>query len=149
AFERLFSQAEGRIFVALFGSHLHRVQHALELAARTGRKALVCGRSLERNLRLAADAGCLHLPEGVWVDLEALEALPPSRVVVICTGAQAEPRSALMSMVTGEGRLRIGPKDTVIFSSRTIPGNEPYVTELIDRVLARGARAIYPSIDPS
>jgi ribonuclease J len=148
-FERLFASAKGRVIVSLFGSHLHRVQHALKLAARVGRRALIWGRSLERNVRLAREAGVLSVPEGLLVDLDGVLQLPPEQVLILCTGAQAEPRSALMTMVTWEGSpLRVQVGDTVILSSRTIPGNDPYVTELIDRVLALGARAIYPAIEP-
>jgi ribonuclease J len=148
-FERLFAQAKGRIVIALFGSHLHRVQHLLQLGARAGRKTLIWGRSLERNVRIARDAGALKVPDGLLVNVDALKELPDDQVLVVCTGAQAEQRSALMTMVGWEGSpVRIKPGDTVVLSSRTIPGNEPYVTELIDRVLALGARAIYPAIEP-
>src|SRR5581483_1485783 len=91
-FERLFAQAKGRLFVALFGSHLHRVQHLLRLASRAGRKALVWGRSLERTV-----------PDGLLVNADALAELADEQVLVVCTGAQAEPRSALMTMLTWEG----------------------------------------------
>src|SRR5581483_5073106 len=123
-FERLFAQAKGRLFVALFGSHLHRVQHLLRLASRAGRKALVWGRSLERNVRIARDAGALTVPDGLLVNADALAELADEQVLVVCTGAQAEPRSALMTMLTWEGSpVRIKAGDTVVLSSRTIPGN--------------------------
>ncbi len=148
-FDRLFAQAKGRIVLAVFGSHLHRVQHALTAAARHGRKALVWGRSLERNVRVARELGYLDLPGDLLVDVDTLEALPREQSLVICTGAQAEPRAALMQMTAPDAqRLRIEATDTVLLSSRTIPGNEPYVTELIDRILARGAKALYGSIEP-
>ncbi len=148
-FARLFPKAPGRIIVSLFGSHLHRVQHTLTLAASLGKKVLLWGRSLERNVRIARDLGFLEVPDGLLVDLETFLALPPTSALLICTGAQAEPRSALVGMLSNEPRdLRVQPGDTVVLSSRTIPGNEPYVTDLIDRGLARGARMIWPGIEP-
>lgn len=148
-FARLFPQAKGRLIVSLFGSHLHRVQHTLELAARLGRRVLIWGRSLERNVRLARELGYLKVPDTLLVDLDTFLALPPEAALLICTGAQAEPRSALVTMLSNEPRaLRVTAGDTVILSSRTIPGNEPYVSELIDRVFARGARAIWPALEP-
>ncbi|MBK7858099.1 MAG: ribonuclease J [Archangiaceae bacterium] len=148
-FARLFPQAPGRIIVSMFGSHLHRVQHTLTLAAQLGKKVLLWGRSLERNVRIARELGYLKVPDGTLVDLDTFLGLPPSKALLICTGAQAEPRSTLVTMAGDAPRdLRVEPGDTVVLSSRTIPGNEPYVTELIDRLYARGAKPIWPSIEP-
>lgn len=148
-FERLFALAKGRVIITMFGSHLHRVQHAIALAARTGRKVVLAGRALQRNVTIARELGFLDFPEELRVDSDALAHLPEARILILCTGAQAEPRSALMQMLSPEGSgVRIQPGDTVILSSRTIPGNEPPVTQMIDRLLARGAHVVYAAIEP-
>ncbi|MBL8954144.1 MAG: ribonuclease J [Myxococcaceae bacterium] len=148
-FMRLFPQAPGRIIVSVFGSHLHRVQHTLTTAEKLGRKVLVWGRSLERNVRIARDLGYLKVNDDTLVDLQGFLALPREKALLICTGAQGEPRSALVTMVSDEPReLRVLAGDTVILSSRTIPGNEPLVTDLIDRAYARGATVIWPALEP-
>lgn len=148
-FERLLTGLPGRAFVTMFGSHLHRVQHLLSLAERLGRKVLLAGRALDRNVRIARELGFITVRDDVLVDYETVPTLPPSQVLVICTGAQAEVRSALMQMVGTEPRdVRIEPGDTVIFSSRTIPGNEPMVSDLVDRLLARGAKVVTPKTEP-
>jgi ribonuclease J len=148
-FERLVSQAEGRVVIALFGSHLHRVRHAIELARRLGRRVALLGRSLQRNVQLAQSVGLLEPYADVLVDADAAGQLPPARLVLLCTGAQAEPRSALTSLLSAEpGPLRLASSDLVILSSRTIPGNEPLVTALINRLLARGARVVHPGVEP-
>ncbi|MEW5739540.1 MAG: ribonuclease J [Myxococcota bacterium] len=148
-FERLVTAAKGRVVIALFGSHLHRVRHAVELARRLGRRVVLVGRSLQRNVELAQQVGLLDAWADVLAGADAIGQLPPERLLVLCTGAQAEPRSALMNMLAPEpGALRIEAGDLVILSSRTIPGNEPLVTALINRLLARGAHVVYPAIEP-
>jgi ribonuclease J len=148
-FERLFAGAKGRVIVTMFGSHLHRVQHACALAHRTGRKVVLVGRALARNVGIARELGFLDLPDGLLVDVEALPHLPKDKVLILATGAQAEPRSALMQMLSPEGNgAKVQPGDTVIISSRTIPGNEPLVTQMIDRLLLRGANVFYSAIEP-
>jgi ribonuclease J len=148
-FERLFSQAKGRIFVAMFGSHLHRVAHAVELAHRLNKKVVLLGRSLQRNVELAQQVGIMKLPSGALVPADRASGLADSQVVVLCTGAQAEPRAALTTLLSPEpGHLRLGPGDTVILSARTIPGNEPEVSHLINRLLHRGAIVIHAGMEP-
>lgn len=148
-FERLFGNAHGRIVVSMFGSHLHRVAHSLDLARRFGRKVVLAGRSLQRNVELAQGVGLLEKYDDVLVPFDAAPQVLPSRLLVLCTGAQAEPRSALMNMLAPEpGTLRIEAGDLVILSSRTIPGNEPGVALMMNRLLARGARVVYPALEP-
>ena len=121
----------------------------MTLASNTGRKVFLAGRALQRNVAIARDLGFLEIPEGLLVELEALPHLPAEKVLILCTGAQAEPRSALMQMLMTDGStVKIQPGDTVILSSRTIPGNEPSVTQLVDRLLARGADVVYSAIEP-
>lgn len=148
-FERLFATIKGRVVVALFGSHLYRVQHALELARAAGRKVALLGRSLQRNVALAQGVGLLGGYDDVLVPAEAVPQLPDGRVLILCTGAQAEQRSALTGLMAPEpGALRLKPGDTVILSSRTIPGNEPAVGALINTLLARGVRVITARQEP-
>jgi ribonuclease J len=149
AFSRIFARAKGRVVITLFASHLHRVQHALTLAASTGRKVAIAGRALDRNITIARSLGFLEVPDDLIVPWEALPLIPNEKILILCTGAQAEPRSALSQMIKPDShQLAIEPGDTVILSSRTIPGNEPLVTSMLDRLLARGAHVVYPGIEP-
>ncbi len=142
-FERLFTSLAGRVVVAMFGSHLFRVRHALELARQAGRRVALLGRSLQRNVALAQGVGLLEAFDDVLVPAEATAQLPDERVLLLCTGAQAEPRSALMGLLSREpGPLRLKGGDSVILSARTIPGNEPAVGALVNALLARGVRVI-------
>ena len=148
-FEKYFSSARGRIVISMFGSHLHRAQSAIELGRKHGRKVVLLGRSLQRNVELAQSVGIFERYEGTLVPPEAAPLLPPSSVLIVCTGAQAEPRSALMGLLNPDpGPLRIERGDLVLLSSRSIPGNEVAVSDLIDRLLARGAGVVYSSIEP-
>lgn len=148
-FERILGQTRGRLIIAMFGSHLHRVRHTIELARRFDRKVLLLGRSLQRNTELAQSVGILEKYDDVLVPFEAAPLIPASQLVILCTGAQAEPRSALTGLLNPEpGPLRLEPTDTVVLSSRTIPGNEPAVSGLINRLLARGVRLITATQEP-
>lgn len=148
-FERLLGQISGRVIIAMFGSHLHRVRHTIELARKFGRRVVLLGRSLQRNAELAQSVGILEKYNDVLVPFEAASMIPGSQLVMLCTGAQAEPRSALSSLLNPEpGPLRLEPTDTVILSSRTIPGNEPAVSGLINRLLARGVKVITAQQEP-
>lgn len=149
AFERVIGQAKGRVVVAMFGSHVLRARHLAELCQRLGRRLCVLGRSLERNLDAAKALKLLPTHDGLFASPEEAAELPGEKVVIICTGAQAEERSALSSMLSNEPRtLAIEPTDTVILSSRTIPGNEPQVAMLLDKLYARGATVVWPGNTP-
>jgi len=149
-FDRLFTQAtSGRIVVAMFGSHLHRVRTAFELAKQHRRRVLLAGRSLQRNVELAKQAGILPVPEGLLFNWDTAGEVPRERQLVLCTGAQAEPQAALTKMLGHDpGAMRLEAGDTVILSSRTIPGNEQGVAGLLNRLFARGAKVIYAGIEP-
>ncbi len=148
AFERIVARTPGRLFITLFGSHLHRVRHTLDLARRTQRKVLLLGRTLQRNVELARNVGLLELYEDVLVPLEAAAVI--SNLVVLCTGAQAETRSALNNLLSPDAApLSLMKGDTVVLSSRTIPGNEPAVGALLNRLLARGAHVITAREEPN
>lgn len=149
--ERILTTAKGRVVVTLFGSHLHRVHHLLGLAKKVGRKVCVLGRSLERNTQLATELGLLG-PSPEVLAPNDLANLRPEQMLLLCTGAQAEGRSALNTLSLaqpGDGVLApIGPTDTVVLSARVIPGNEALVHALIDRLLARGATVLHPGNTP-
>jgi ribonuclease J len=148
-FERIFSETKGRLIIAMFGSHLHRVRHAIELARQFGRRVVLLGRSLQRNVELAQAVGIFEPYKDVLVPFDAAPHIPGSQLLMLCTGAQAEPRSALQTMLNPEpGPLRLEQTDTVILSSRTIPGNEPAVSGLINRLLARRVKVITSSLEP-
>jgi ribonuclease J len=147
--ERLIPQAGGRVLVGLFASHLHRVQHVIHVCHRTGRRLVLAGRSLERNVEAARRAGRLDVPEGLLCSVEEAEGLLPHHVCVLATGAQGEPRAALSQLLQPEvDGLRIERGDTVLLSSRPIPGNERAVSVLINALLAAGARVLHAGIEP-
>ncbi|MFZ5470190.1 MAG: ribonuclease J [Myxococcota bacterium] len=149
ALDRLMAGAGGRVIVTLFASNLHRVQTLLDLALRHGRKVVLTGRSMQRNVELARSLDFLRVPEALIVPTEHLGQLHPAQALVLTTGAQAEPRSALVQMTSDEaGDLRVQAGDLVVFSSRTIPGNERAVSALLDRLLARGVKVAYAAVEP-
>ncbi len=147
--ERLFRGCDKRIIVTTFASNVHRIQQIIDCAARNKRKVGVTGRSMENVLRLAMEEGYLTVPKDVLVDMNHINALPPSRVVIITTGSQGENMSALYRMAFSEHRqVKIGAGDRVIISASAIPGNERTVTRVIDELFFKGAEVIYDrSID--
>jgi ribonuclease J len=139
-----FALARGRIILATFASHIHRIQQVLTQAARVGRKVTLLGRSMERNVAAAAELGYLRVPEGLLLPLEELVALPPERQVILSTGSQGEPNSALALMAAGEHRYaRIERGDLVVISARVIPGNERTVGRAINALYRLGAEVLY------
>lgn len=148
-FERVVSQVKGRVIISMFGSHLHRASHVIALGRKLGRKVLLLGRSLQRNVQLAMSVGIMERADDVLIPFEAAPAIPGSQLLILCTGAQAEPRSALMGLLNPQpGPLRLERGDTVIISSRTIPGNEPNVSGLINRLIALGVHVITARQEP-
>ncbi len=148
-FERVVSQVKGRVIISMFGSHLHRASHVIALGRKLGRKVLLLGRSLQRNVQLAMSVGIMERADDVLIPFEAAPAIPGSQLLILCTGAQAEPRSALMGLLNPQpGPLRLERGDTVIISSRTIPGNEPNVSGLINRLISLGVHVITPRQEP-
>jgi ribonuclease J len=141
--DAVFAQAERRIIVAAFASHVHRVQQVLDAAQAHGRQVALVGRSMVRNMTVAMELGYLTAPEGVLVDAKAVEELPDDRVVLMCTGSQGEPMAALSRMANRDHRVRVGPGDTVILASSLIPGNENAVYRVINGLTRVGARVIH------
>ena len=148
-FEQIFRGATGRLIVACFASNIHRVQQVLDVAARLGRKVAVNGKSMAANVRIAGELGYLRVPPDTLLRLDELHRLPPDQGVVITTGSQGEPLSAVARMAVGEHKqLEIQPGDTVIFSARVIPGNEQSIARTVNQLLKRGAQVITEDVCP-
>jgi ribonuclease J len=141
--DRVFAAADRRIIVASFASHVHRVQQVLDAAAAHGRRVAMVGRSMVRNMGIAADLGYLRVPDGVLVDVKAVDDLPDDRVVLMCTGSQGEPMAALSRMANRDHRIRVGDGDTVVLASSLIPGNENSVYRVINGLTRLGAKVVH------
>ena len=141
--DQVFGEATGQIVVASFASHVHRVQQVINAAAHHGRRVAFVGRSMERNMRIAAEKGYLSIPEGIIVDLKGIGELPPSERVYMATGSQGEPMAALSRMSVGSHRtVTIEPGDMVVLASSLIPGNENSVYRVINDLTRLGARVV-------
>jgi ribonuclease J len=145
--DRLFGEIPGRIILATFSSNIHRVQQVMDAAAAHGKKLAVVGRSMEQNSRIAQEMGCLKVPPNTVVPPEHLKDTPAESAVILTTGSQGEPMSALFRMAMGEHRsVHIQPGDTVLLSSRTIPGNEISIGRVINRLYRLGTRVIHDAV---
>ncbi|HEX8928884.1 MAG TPA: ribonuclease J, partial [Actinomycetota bacterium] len=144
ALGEIFAAAQRRIVVACFASHVHRMQQILDNAAQLGRKVALVGRSMVRNVRVASELGYLRVPTDLLIPVEDLGSLPPERTLVLCTGSQGEPFSALTLMAGREHRwVRIEPRDTVVLSSSLIPGNEAAVYRTMNDLARQGAEVFH------
>jgi len=142
-----FRCAAGRVIVATFASHVHRIQQILDLAVTFGRKVALLGRSMETTVRLAAELGYLRVPDGTLVPLDELSALPPYRQVIISTGSQGEPNSALALMAAAEHKyLQVMEGDLVVLSARVIPGHERTITRVVNQLLRQGAEVLWEGV---
>jgi len=139
----VFGQASKRIIVASFSSHVHRVQQVLDAAANHNRKVAFVGRSMVRNMAIAAKLGYLEVPPGILVDIKNIGNLPDNRVVLMSTGSQGEPMAALSRMANGDHPVVVGQGDTVVLASSLIPGNENAVFRIINGLLKLGADVIH------
>lgn len=144
----LFAKAgKRRIIVATFASNIYRVQQIIDLAIESGRKVAVSGRSMVSNTEMARELGYLHAPDNVLIQIEEINKYPPEKVVLITTGSQGEPLSALSRMAQASHRqVKVGPNDFIIISARPIPGNEKTVTKVVNGLLALGAEVIYENM---
>ena len=144
----LFARAAGkRIIVASFASNLARIQQFIDLAVESGRKVAFSGRSMVNNTAMAQELGYMNIPDGTLVDIEMLNKYPPEKMVLITTGSQGEPLSALSRMASSSHRnVRVGPGDFIIISANPIPGNEKSVTKIVNGLLLLGAEVIYESM---
>jgi ribonuclease J len=141
--DRVFAGAERRLIVASFASHVHRVQQVLNAAHAHGRRVALVGRSMVRNMGVAKELGYLNVPEGVLVDVKAVDDLPDDQVVLMCTGSQGEPMAALSRMAGNDHRVRINEGDTVVLASSLIPGNENAVFRVINGLTRLGAKVVH------
>ncbi len=141
--DEIFASTEQRIIVACFASHVHRVQQVLDAAVKHRRKVAFVGRSMVRNMGVARDLGYLHVPGGLLVDLREAEEMRPGDVVLISTGSQGEPMSALTRMAGRDHPIRIADGNTVILASSMIPGNETAVFRVINELTRLGARVVH------
>jgi ribonuclease J len=141
--DRVFSESAKRIVVASFASHVHRVQQVLDAAALHERKVAFVGRSMVRNMAIAAELGYLRVPPGVLVDQKEANTLPDDEVVLMCTGSQGEPMAALSRIANNDHKVKVGPGDTVILASSLIPGNENAVFRVINGLTRLGARVVH------
>jgi len=144
AFHQIFAEAEGRVILACFASHIHRVQQAVQIAHLHGRKFAVSGRSMQKNVNIARNLGFLDVPEGAMIKLTEIDQYRPEELLVLSTGSQGEPLSALSRMAWDDHpQVELREGDTVVISAKPIPGNEVSVMETINRLLKAGADVIY------
>ena len=143
ALDQVFATATRKIIVASFSSHVHRVQQVVDAAHKYGRKVVFVGRSMVRNMAIAADLGYLHLPEDTVIDVKKAKDYPDNKLVYMCTGSQGEPMAALGRIADGNHRdITINEFDTVILASSLIPGNEHGVYKVINKLVQLGARVV-------
>ncbi|WP_368736070.1 ribonuclease J [Ectobacillus ponti] len=144
--EEAFLKAQRKIFVSTFASNVVRVQQVVEAAMKTNRKLALLGRSMVNVVNVAMEQGYLHIPEGMLIEQQDINTLPPERVAVLCTGSQGEPMAALARLATNSFRgVEVLPEDTIILAASPIPGNERNVSRMIDNLFALRARVIYGS----
>ena len=143
AFHQIFAEAEGRVIVASFASHIHRVQQAITIAHLHGRKFAISGRSMQKNVNIARNLGYLDVPEGSMIKLAAIDNYRPEEILILSTGSQGEPLSALTRMAFGDhSQVALREGDTVVISAKAIPGNEVSVMATVNRLLKAGASVI-------
>lgn len=144
SFHQIFAEAEGRVILACFASHIHRVQQAIQIAHMHGRKFAVAGRSMIKNVNIARNLGYLTVPEDSMIKLHDIDDYEPDELLILTTGSQGEPLSALSRMAFDDHpQVALSRGDTVVISARPIPGNEVSVMNTVNRLLKSGARVIY------
>ncbi|MCC6270885.1 MAG: ribonuclease J [Microbacteriaceae bacterium] len=141
--ESVIARAPRRVIIASFASHVHRVQQVLDAAHANGRRVAFMGRSMVRNMTIAADLGYLKVPEGVLIDAKKAADLPDNRIVYMSTGSQGEPMAVLARMANLEHQIEVGKGDTVILASSLIPGNENAVYRVINGLTKLGATVVH------
>ncbi len=144
AFKELLPRCTGKILVATFSSNIHRIQQVIDAALLADRKVLISGRSMVSNIAIARQLGYLHVPDDMLIDLRQMRDLPPRRILILTTGSQGEPLSSLSRIAMDDHKqISITPGDTVILSSKFIPGNERAITHVINHLYRRGAEVHY------
>src|SRR6266536_1879047 len=149
AFRQIIPQRQGRILVASFASNVHRMQQAIDVAVQTGRKVAVVGRSMRKNINIARNLGYIEVPEETWIRPNELEEYAPGDVLILCTGSQGEPLSALVRIAYDDHpAIRVEAGDTVIISAKPVPGNELRVHDAINQLARSGAEVLHQEIAP-
>lgn len=143
--DRVFAQAKGRLIVASFASHVHRIQQVLDAAVAHRRKAAFVGRSMVRNMNVARELGYLTVPGNTLISLDQMKDLPDDQAVLICTGSQGEPMAALSRIANRDHEIEVGPGDTIVLASSLIPGNENSVNRVINGLIKQGATVVHKS----
>ncbi len=148
SFRGLFNRAEGkRIIIATFSSNIHRIQQIIDEAVRRGRKVAVSGRSMTNVIAKAVELNYIKVPENTLIEIDEINHLDPSELVIVTTGSQGEPLSALSRMSSGDHKqVSINPNDFIIISANPIPGNEKLVTKVVNELMKQGAEVIYESM---
>ena len=147
--DNIFQNAEQRLFVCTFASSLHRIQQFIDLAVKHRRLIAVSGRSMVGNINIAAELGYLDLPHDLLIDLKDVNSFEPNETMLLCTGSQGEPRSAMSLISRGDHTsLHVDSGDTVLISARQIPGNEREIRRMIGHLLRRGAHVIHEQNNP-
>ncbi len=144
---RITAGRKGRIIVGLFASSISRIQQVIDIAESVGRQVIFNGRSIETSVNIAKSLGYINISEGVEIDIEQLDDIPDDQIVIVTTGSQGEPMAALARMAAGKHKqIKIKQEDTVILSSKFIPGNEKAIAKIINGLYRRGADVIYEKI---
>ena len=146
-FDKLFANCKKRIVIATFASNMHRVQQIVNSAAANGRKIAVCGRSMINMIQTAVELGYINAPKNIFIEIDMIKNYSDDQLVIITTGSQGEPMSALTRMANGEHKkVNINSNDLVIISATPIPGNEKFVSKVIDDLMKIGAEVVYSSL---
>jgi ribonuclease J len=141
ALDRVFAKAEGRVILSTFSSNIHRVQQAIQYGIKYGRKVCVIGRSMERNIEIAMQYDYIRFPKNIFIDADEISHMNDKDVLIVTTGSQGEPNSALFRMSIGEHRhVKIKPTDLIVLSSRAIPGNEGSISGMLNHLQRAGAK---------
>src|SRR5918911_1284213 len=149
AFRQIIPLRRGRVLVSSFASNVHRMQQAVDVAVQTGRKVAIVGRSMRKNANIARNLGYMDVPEGVLLRPQELQELPPEQQLILCTGSQGEPLSALTRIAYDDHpAVSVERGDTVIISAKPIPGNELRVHDAINRLAKSGAEVLHEEIAP-
>jgi ribonuclease J len=149
AFKQIIPRLEGRVLVASFASNVHRMQQAVDVAVDVGRKVCVVGRSMRKNVNIARNLGYMEVPDDVLIRPSDLEEYRPEEVLILCTGSQGEPLSALVRIAYGDHpAVKVEAGDTVIISAKPVPGNELRVHDAINQLARRNAEVLHQEIAP-
>lgn len=142
--DRIIAEAQGRVIISTFASLISRIQQAIDASVKHGRRVFVSGRSMIDNIHMASELGYLHIPQETLIQPGELRNLPNDKVVIICTGTQGEPTSALVRIANGDHRqIHVIPGDTVVISATPVPGNESVINRTVDRLFRQGAEVLY------